>query len=147
MSKIKSFHLALCSIIIILILFASCRNLNNQELLYRDGEGCGLPGADEIYPMLYFNSHKFYWKELTANSLYPGKYLPQEKEYIILGDIIFIGDNEPTEDLQFTAKFSASGIAYFYDEEPDLIYVYLMTDWFEEEYYVIFDRNFDRSFD
>jgi len=112
--------------------------LFDEGIFMADGYGCDrlLPGSKEIYPAIYFNGQKFYWARLPVREEW---HIIHDGE--LLGDIVFVGDEEPTEDLQFTAKFYASGVAYYYEKDPDYIYVCMSTDWFTDKY-TIFDKNY-----
>jgi len=135
-----AFYICLAAAVFIL-LFAFCSFSLFSEIENKDNKFIGdfllgselLPGIGEIYPSIYYNNKKYYWKELSRNNQ------PLKSKYKQLGDILFVGELEPYEDLQFTAMFYASGSAYLSIVQPNIIYVRLTTEWFIDTY-VIFDQ-------
>ena len=100
--------------------------------------GSILVGVDGTYPTVYYQGILYSWIRLyyDPNRLPVPNQLPEKFEYI--GDIIHIEDSIPTEDLQFTSWFDASGAAYRSEDSPDIIVVYLTTPWIEESTAIVF---------
>jgi hypothetical protein len=114
-------------LILPLLLFAGCAEEDDPITTTE------LPGSDAIHPAVYYRGELYYWERS------PHKPLPQPLTPI--GEIDYIGEAEPDADLQFIGMFQVNGIAYFYAEEPDILYVCLTTDWMSDTF-VMFNRAF-----
>lgn len=96
-----------------------------------------------LRPMLMVNGKLFRWtgmsKELHIldsgevftvadnSTILPDGYEP-------IGEISGITEEVPTQELQLRAAFKASGTMYTNAETPEVIYVLMTTDWFEDHY-------------
>lgn len=107
-----------------------------------------LPGG--YYPVLMVNGKLFTWTRLavrqdfleysdgTTDVFYRGDgntFLPDG--YTEVGEISEITDETPTEDLQLMAGFEPTGTVFTSEVTPEVVYVLMTTDWFEN-YYIRF---------
>jgi hypothetical protein len=92
-----------------------------------------LPGATEINPAVMYNGSIYYWNSMAGpvNKL-PQGILPKGYEYV--GDIKYNSDEKLTQDLQFIAKFEATGQLYYSKNDPDNVYICITTFWLDDAY-------------
>ncbi|MGI6703643.1 MAG: hypothetical protein ACOX42_06410 [Clostridia bacterium] len=127
--RIRQLRILIQFLILPLLLFTGCAEKDDPIT----GTPPELPGSDVIYPAVLYRGELYYWERLSH------KPLPQPLTPI--GEIEYIGEAEPDADLQFIGMFQVNGTAYFYAEEPDILYVCLTTDWMSDTF-VMFNRAF-----
>lgn len=124
------------------------------EKLIEEGQFLGsLPG--NIRPVILVNGTKYYWMgrpslieganspNWKVNTWTRGDYLPEN--YTEYGSLKEISKEEPTEDCQMKAAFSASGTIYTSEVTPEAVYVRMTSDWTEEAYFRFISDKLDRG--
>ena len=90
-----------------------------------------------ITPQILVGDTVYYWsgtvQELTGTQTNTNRISPPEgfHEY---GGFLATVDTPPTEDLQMQAEFSAFGTVYRNPDAPEVIYILMTTDWFNDTY-------------
>ena len=129
------FGVILLCLLVAIVLVICLAVRNNSDLLKM---GPTLPGADEINPALMYSGSVYYWKNIsgTANNMPKGE-LPSGYQYV--GDIQYVDKQKPEQDMQFVAKFKATGKLYAKKDEPKDVCVCITTNWLNQSY-VIFSQ-------
>lgn len=95
---------------------------------------------ENIRPVLLVNGTRYYWMgrsyRLDGATVPNGSvrawvgvnYFPKKQNYSEYGSIKKISKEEPTEDCQMKAAFSASGTIYTSELTPEAVYVWLVDD-------------------
>lgn len=91
-----------------------------------------LPGALEIYPTVMVNDHLYEWRKGAAII----KELPED--VVLYGDIIHVEGNAPQNNCEFVSTFDATGEIYTDENNSNLLYLKITTEWLENTF-VIFD--------
>jgi len=105
---------------------------------------------ENIRPVLLVDGTRYYWAGgvylrdgiPTPNwraGIWVGKsYFPREQNYTEYGSIKTVGREEPIEDGQMKAAFSASGTIYTSELTPEVVYVRMTSEWTGEDRYIRF---------
>ena len=130
-------------------------NVDNDEFVEGDYpliiEGMFIGTVPEnIRPVLLVNGTRYYWMgrsyRLDGATVPNGSvrawmgvnYFPKKQNYTEYGSIKKVSKEEPTEDCQMKAAFSASGTIYTSELTPEAVYVWLVDDDTGEGQYIRF---------
>lgn len=91
-----------------------------------------LPGALEIYPTVMVNNHLYEWRKGAAIV----KELPDDT--VLYGDITHVEGKAPQNNCEFVSTFDITGEIYTIDNNSDLVYLKITTEWLEDTI-VVFD--------
>ena len=95
---------------------------------------------ENIRPVILVNGTRYYWMDrsyrLDGATVPNGSvrawigmnYFPKKQNYTEYGSIKKVSKEEPVEDCQMKAAFSASGIIYTSELTPEAVYVWLVDD-------------------
>lgn len=101
---------------------------NLDSTLYLGGEIQGLMRGTGIYPAVMVDGHFYKWRYLHG----------RPKDSIYYGEIVHVDGKTPTKDCEFVSAFPVSGQIYIVPGNSERVYVYLTTEWMENQN-VVFD--------
>jgi len=112
----------LCLIIIGVSILQNIGSNNNGEIFAPEGS---LHFPENIHPEIMVNGKIYYWEMST----------PYPVGYTKYGEISKTTKTTPDEDCEIMiGSKKATGTIYINEETPNVIYVYMTTDWFENQY-------------